>query len=278
MGVPYRFQIKAINALGDGPYSTESFSYSTSSTAPKPPTQPIVEERTFSSVRYSWEQPVDCGSAITAYAVFQESVRTDIILARTQLSWVSDFLLPGELCRIKVKAKNVIGWSEYSPWSDDESRTHTQKPEQPSILQVMNATWNSMLLEGYLPYDNGSKITSMFVQYRIIEAFSKGSWQASLLYQIPNDITIVKYIDINEIMKLKQLNDRKIRSGINFNGDYDPFDSRKQSGISGPGSVVQNKIENKNMDTDIGDGDGTADVMKQDVSTNKNMKLTMIYK
>eukprot|EP00596_Hydrurales_sp_CCMP1899_P009696 CAMPEP_0119051514 /NCGR_PEP_ID=MMETSP1177-20130426/73098_1 /TAXON_ID=2985 /ORGANISM="Ochromonas sp, Strain CCMP1899" /LENGTH=1331 /DNA_ID=CAMNT_0007030729 /DNA_START=428 /DNA_END=4420 /DNA_ORIENTATION=- len=231
IGCPYRFQVRAVNRLGEGPLSPESYSFSTSSAPPRPPDAPIVEERTITSIYFVWEPPNDLGSAITGYKVFVEHSELEISLPRNQLYWMEEYLLPGSTCRLKVAARNVYGYSEYSPWSGSDSTTLTQKPDNPlSMLVAVDATWCSMTLEACLTYDNGSPITAMEVQMRVIEAFARGPWQSKKVFQIPSDVLILEEVDLQNIMMERQMAALKLRSGIK-NGGYNPFEKTRHAKV-----------------------------------------------
>ena len=219
----YHFQVRAVNSLGEGPWSEESYSFSTLPTHTAPPMQPTVLHRTQHSIRFEWLPPKDCGSAVTAYTVCTENTRDETVLPRTQLHYTADRLLPGELHRIKVKCRNTVGWSEYSPWSPIDSRTLTDVPEVPSCLLAVGATSSSMALQGRLPYDWGSPINSLTVQHRVIQAFSKGAWEALTVIAIPTDVLVVEHVDVGHLMKTMWSEECKTRSGIGEDGQYQPF-------------------------------------------------------
>ena len=84
-------------------------------------------------------------------------------------------LLPGRPYRVKLQAKNLAGWGMYSDWSNiSESTTAASRPEFPTNLLAVEGSWNSISVEGDVPYHNGSYATAAFVQKRIIDAYSKG--------------------------------------------------------------------------------------------------------
>lgn len=66
-------------------------------------------------------------------------------------------------------------------------------PEAPSAALVPVAgTETSLTLQGRLPYCNGSPITCLLVQKRLIDAFSKGEWGNSEEFGIPKNVIIVE--------------------------------------------------------------------------------------
>ena len=222
-GTQYQFQVRAVNPLGFGPWSASSYTSSTQASPPHTPTQPYIDKSSMTSISFAWLAPKDSGSAITAYMVCLESTGTESLLSRKQLSWTVNFLIPGEICRIKLKARNITGWSLYSPWSCSDGRTLTRKPGIPSVLQIVDATSLSMTLEGYLPNDYGSPITSMFVQYRIMEKFSILDWEQPQIFQIPNDVSIIDNVNLEVLMKNRQTEMKNVRKGVIVNEEFKLF-------------------------------------------------------
>ena len=222
-GTQYQFQVRAVNPLGFGPWSASSYTSSTQASPPHTPTQPYIDKSNMTSICFAWSAPKDSGSAITAYMVCLESTGTESLLSRKQLSWTVNFLIPGEICRIKLKARNFIGWSHYSPWSCSTGRTLTRKPGVPSVLQIVDATSLSMTLEGCLPNDYGSPITSMFVQYRIVETFSILDWEQSQIFQIPSDVSIIDHVNLEVLMKNRQTEKKNISKGVKINEEFKLF-------------------------------------------------------
>jgi hypothetical protein len=52
----------------------------------------------------------------------------------------------------------------------------TAKPEFPTNLLAVDGSWNTILVEGNVPYHNGAHVTAAFVQKRTIDAYSKSAW------------------------------------------------------------------------------------------------------
>lgn len=139
--------------------------------------------------------------------LYIEEFNIETILPRYQLSYACHFLLPGKEYRVKIKAKNIIGYSDWSSWSDESNSkneneinsqlairndnnndidnkdnimmivennmTLTKQPSRPSLLLPINATATSILFETNLPYEYGSTISSMSIQWRIVETFAR---------------------------------------------------------------------------------------------------------
>ena len=80
-----------------------------------------------------------------------------------------------------------------------------------------------MTLQGRLPYDWGSPIFSLTVQHRVIQAFSKGAWEALTAIAIPSDVLVVEHVDMGILMRAVWEEECRIRSGIGEDGQYYPF-------------------------------------------------------
>jgi hypothetical protein len=112
---------------------------------------------------------------------------------RAQVTFQLTRLLPGQHYHMKVLAKNAVGWSEYSEYNSiDHAETSTAAPDTPENPRAIGAGWGYMRLEGQLSYDNGRKITHMYVQYRHVEAFSKGPWSREIEYNMESDVTMIE--------------------------------------------------------------------------------------
>lgn len=85
-------------------------------------------------------------------------------LPRSQNTFLLEFLNPGKTYRIRVRAFNEMGMSEYSEWNLT-GNTKTSKPERPANAKAIAGSWASLTLEARLPFSNGALITSMQVKY-----------------------------------------------------------------------------------------------------------------
>ena len=229
-------KIRSVNTIGTGPWSPPSYSQSTSPDLPSQPDPPIMINRTTCSITFQFSPSYDNGSNIIGFRVYEEISGIEKDYDRLELNHTIDCLLAGKMYRVKVKAKNIAGWSSYSEWSDElTSRVLADRPEMPSNLTAVDGSWNFILLEGKIPFDNGLPIHSLWVQKRIIQPFSKGSWE-DLQYdilKIPNDIEIVEYVNHDNLLQKLQEEDQWIKTGIRPNGDYNPFLKRHNEAIYG---------------------------------------------
>ena len=118
-----------------------------------------------------------------------------IFKSRYENSYYCRDLFPGQSYQLRVQAKNAIGWSEYSEYSDPiDGMTLVAAPDIPLPPKPMNATTSSLQFELLLPNAYGCVITGINIQIREITAFSISEWIPSMTFQIPsNDIEIVSY-------------------------------------------------------------------------------------
>ena len=195
-GSLYRFQIRGVNKLGEGPWSPSSYSFNAMASPPGRPMPPFIDECDLTSIKFRWDAPDDNGSAITGYCVFVQHTGLEHDLHRYQNTYFMDNLLPGRSYRIKVKAKNQAGYSGYSDWNAfSDSRTKTDRPERPSPPRPIAGSFNFVTLEGRLPYFNGDPIRAVMVQKRYVEAFSKGGWEPPVEFRVPDGVKIVEEVD-----------------------------------------------------------------------------------
>jgi hypothetical protein len=231
-----------MNSVEKGAWSEPSLSAYTRATTPMKPNPPVIESSSLRSILFTWDTPYDGGSALTGYTVeLLNSYKDDdgnnkhktVDLPRSANYFNWQGLFPGKSYRFRVLAKNAIGDSEYSELNSIEnSFTTTAPPEQPLNPVNVHATWNEITLETFLPFNNGSLITSMQVQQRFVEAFEKGDWTGvaiattenknSPFLMIPKDVEVLEFVDVEKqqleiekmVLKLEML---KKSSGFNLN-------------------------------------------------------------
>lgn len=112
---------------------------------------------------------------------------------RAQVTFQMTRLLPGQHYFMKVLAKNAVGWSEYSEYNSiDQAETSTAPPDTPGNPRAIGAGWGYMRLEAQLSFGNGREITHMYVQYRQVEAFSKGAWSREFEFDMSKDVIMIE--------------------------------------------------------------------------------------
>lgn len=129
------------------------------------------------------------------FRIFIKHLNYYVDLPRWQNSYTCDRLIPGERYYMKVIAKNSVGWSEYSEYNNyDNAETATCEPDIPDNAKPVDADWGSITYEATLPYSNGRPILEFYLQYRVVESFSRGPWSKNEIYNMSNR-DHVKYIE-----------------------------------------------------------------------------------
>ena len=153
-----------------------------------------------------------------------------IDLPRWQTSYTLGRLRPGKPYFVKILAKNVVGFTEYSDWNEDtpeNSCAGIDVPDAPKNVNVVAGTCISLTIEFRLPYACGSTITTCYVQRRIIETFSKGAWGEEKAYDVNNaaEVKIVEFVQAIEEEFDAAMPDDKSAASKNYN----PFDRSKKT-------------------------------------------------
>jgi hypothetical protein len=112
-GVAYVFRVAAVNAIGDGPFSTQSDPLTPMATAPETPAN-VEAAAGNAQVALTWEAPDSGGSAITDYVIewsadggttwetFDDGVSTAVAATVTGLTNGTEY-------RFRISAVNAIG-------------------------------------------------------------------------------------------------------------------------------------------------------------------------
>ena len=108
MAKRYYYAIAAVNAIGEGPKSTEVFS--TPMTLPSAPTFTQVTEGD-AEVHLEWSAPNDGGSEIVSYRLYRNESggSSEIIVLGTGLSYTDVGLVNGHTYSYQVSAVNGLG-------------------------------------------------------------------------------------------------------------------------------------------------------------------------
>jgi Fibronectin type III domain len=240
--------VRGVNAAGTGPWSPESFSATTSPDVPGKPEPPEVIEKTMSTLTFRWSSPHDGGSAITGFSVEEDETGLVTEHGRSATTHTCRYLISGRPHRIRLRAKNVAGYSEYSEWTDaEQSITLSDKPENPSGLSAVAGTWNSITLTGRLPFDNGNSIRLMLVQKRSVDAYTKSSWSVPVLFEVPKDITIIEQVDFSEMLLRIQAELILKNAGMTVDGIYDPFTLKKAARLKPKAERSIMRVSEKSM-------------------------------
>lgn len=192
-GFMYKFCVRAMNSVGLGEPSLDSYSVSTLPGLPGKPKPPVSIHASLTTITFHWDAPDDCGSAINGYRIWIGHLNRHVDVHRSCNTYKLDKLLPGRQYYMKVMAKNAVGFGEYSELnSDSDSKTTVAVPESPAgPMKPIAGTWNSITLEiPAIPYHNGSPIHTICVQKRVIETFSKGEWERPVRFRVPEDVIV----------------------------------------------------------------------------------------
>ncbi len=119
-GTAYDFRVRARNEAGWGPFSAWSSS-ATPAGLPGIPTALIAEPQV-RSLQLSWSAPSNNGAAVNGYEVeLEESGSILSIIPTNTASATVRNLDETNSYRFRVRAKNRMGWSSFSAWSDTVS-------------------------------------------------------------------------------------------------------------------------------------------------------------
>jgi hypothetical protein len=147
-GKEYAFQVRALNQNGPGE-ETESLKVAVKCDVPPPPAQPDSSEQTSDSILLNWRPPPrDNGSAVTGYYLqMRQDGEEDWSTVSEEITSTSVYvssLLPRTVYHFRVRAKNALGYSEWS----DESMVETlpPPPPDPPVAVSVLATHNSVTL------------------------------------------------------------------------------------------------------------------------------------
>ena len=156
------------------------------------PVAPYRVDRGLTWLRLQWDPPDDSGSAIIGYRIFIKHRSYYMDVPRWQVTYEMNKLLPGQSYHLKVLAKNVVGWTEYSPYNSDlVGETATAVPDTPQNPTPYTGGWGFIRLKVQIPFGNGRDATVMFCQKRTVQSFSKSQWEKDLRYDLndPKQIT-----------------------------------------------------------------------------------------
>jgi predicted RNA-binding protein with TRAM domain len=175
-GENYRARVRAINAVGTGPWSAWSNTV-VPQTTPDIPGAPLVAA-VVTQVTIDWLEPFNGGASITAYELeLEDEDDGSSIFVDPGLDLTENVtgLINGHSYRARIRAQNVNGWSDWSPWSDSAVPGSTPgAPGTPSLnpgAAEAVATWTAptddggSAIVGYeLEVENETTSTSAYVE------------------------------------------------------------------------------------------------------------------
>ncbi len=163
-GTGYDVRVRATNSVGDGPWS-DTGQGTPALTVPAAPAKPAVTA-TATTLAVSWTAPDGYGSAITAYHVVYAGSDTSLTITnwRDNLPGTSTTitgLKPGIEYWVRVRARNAVGWGEWSGWTI--LNTPTTVPGKPAVTVGAR---NGGLDVSWTAETGGTAITGYTVQYK----------------------------------------------------------------------------------------------------------------
>lgn len=181
----YRFQVRAVNRLGQGPWSPESAPVRTGPVPPQPPGRPTATAAGHSSAHLRWSAPIDDGGApILNYLVHaaprSHPYRTVTVEAPTGMrslgidageagyifvkDFVESFMIEGLQANssyvFQVQAVNRLGVSDLSEASENSCTDASvpSRPGKPALLENRNRqvvlSWEPPAVDGGSPVTN----------------------------------------------------------------------------------------------------------------------------
>ena len=170
----YQVQVRAVNSVGDGPWSASA------TLKAGLPAAPAVPELTpgNGSLRAAWTAPSGNGSAISGYDVQYSSDSGTTWLSHTHTGTGTSATIPtltnGTSYEVQVRAVNSVGDGPWSP-----SATATAGAPAPPIVPTL-AVGNTQLAVAWAePATNGAAITDYDVRYRADGTTTWTEWKAA---------------------------------------------------------------------------------------------------
>ena len=164
-GDSYVFRVQASNSMGDGTWSDASTAAVPADVAPGKPDAPTVAVLSATSLRVSWNAPVNTGSAITSYTLQQSANNGQswsTVSGHSGMSHDVSGLTLGTAYLFRVRATNGAG---AGAWSDASTAAQPNavpgKPNPPTVT-VLSAT--SLRVSWDAPVNTGSAITGYTLQ------------------------------------------------------------------------------------------------------------------
>ncbi len=167
-GQPYDVQVRAKNSVGWGGWSpSASATPATTATVPAAPAPPTLAPGN-GRIVVSWAVPTsNGGAAISDYDVQYKlgSVTgwTDAHYNGTGTSTTLSSLTNGQRYDVQVRAKNAVGWSD---WSTAAAATPDAKPGKPAAPTVTVLGATSLRVNWTAPANTGSALTGYTLQQR----------------------------------------------------------------------------------------------------------------
>lgn len=171
LGATYRFKLKAYNVVGSTYSESVGYVIADLPTAPAsaPATDPSITNQTKLKVD-STAVPSDGGSPILTYSLEIDdgkggpfTVAYGDPVASLSLSFTTELLISrGLLYKVRSRAKNIIGWSSYSPTGYIRAAVRPNAPPAPAFV---SATDNSITVSLKETIENGGATVTAYELY-----------------------------------------------------------------------------------------------------------------
>ncbi|KAJ8604454.1 hypothetical protein CTAYLR_000922 [Chrysophaeum taylorii] len=159
-GYEWRFRVRAVSAVGEGPFSPPTYSVATPPAVPDRPSPPTGVAVSMTTIQVSWTTPRASGSAVERFEL-EDGDNKRASFGRRVSTTSIDELKPGRRYTFRVRAWNAVGSSAWSAWCDPVV-TLTGVPDTPARPVVVEATITSLALVVAKP-ENAGKILSHLV-------------------------------------------------------------------------------------------------------------------
>ena len=159
-GTLYEYRVRAVNSIGDGPWSDTTSEWS-NATAPAKITD--LTATSGATVQLSWSAPSERGSPITGYTVeWKTRGGNATTVAVSGTSWEHTTVTLGTTYEYRVRAANSIG---DGPWSD-MTVAQTKATAPAKVTGLTAASGATVQLSWSAPGNGGSAITGYTVEWK----------------------------------------------------------------------------------------------------------------
>lgn len=166
-GVQYAMRVKAMNIIGESPWS-DIFTFATQSSVPSTPDAPVVASATPTSVVLIWAPVASNGADVTGYQVEMddgEGSDLQFVALTREPQYSASNLLSGFNYKFRIRAENSEGYSQWSQLCC--VKTATSPPSKPNPPRRLQATSSAIVIAWSPPeYDGGSPILCYVVEMR----------------------------------------------------------------------------------------------------------------
>eukprot|EP00824_Muranothrix_gubernata_P023462 TRINITY_DN6288_c0_g1_i1.p1 TRINITY_DN6288_c0_g1~~TRINITY_DN6288_c0_g1_i1.p1 ORF type:complete len:2864 (-),score=586.82 TRINITY_DN6288_c0_g1_i1:48-8639(-) len=172
-GKNYCFRLKATNTKpknhGDSVWSAPVCIW-TDPDRPATPDPVALEDKSDNHISISWTAPDDHGKPILTFLVEKRDEfkkTTSFECEGLELACLTESLTPGQYYQFRVRARNVLGDSDWSEVS--RIRTVPLPPNRPTDVEVVRLTSRAVRISFHAPFDNGEPIENYRLEYEDVD-------------------------------------------------------------------------------------------------------------